>query len=277
MSQPVPPRSPSGPGELMEAGEVMEEGSPAPPLVLLHGFGGSARSWRGPVSDGLHAAGIEPMPVDLPGHGADVGRSRPSDFTLPATLRRIDGVVDGVVDLMGYSMGGRLALHYAVARPGSVRRMVLESSSPGLETEEARSARRSADEALARRIVGRGVEDFVDAWEELPLFASRRRLPEAIRSLHRSRRLQNDPLSLAASLRGVGTGVLPSLWDRLADVAVPTLLLVGEEDGKFVDVAHRMERRLPKATVVVVDGAGHTVHLERPEAWLDAVVTFLAG
>lgn len=275
MSQPVQPRSPSGPGGPRDGGP--RDGGSPPPLVLLHGFGGSARSWHGPVSDGLRAADMEPLAVDLPGHGADVARSRPSDFTLSATLRRIDGVVDGVVDLVGYSMGGRLALHYAVTRPGSVRRMVLESSSPGLETEEARKERRSADEALARRIVGRGVEDFVDAWEELPLFASRRRLPEAIRSLHRSRRMQNDPLSLAASLRGVGTGVLPSLWDRLADVGVPTLLLVGEEDEKFVDIARRMETRLPKATVVVVDGAGHTVHLERPDAWLDAVVAFLAG
>lgn len=269
MSQPVQPSPPPG------------DGAPTPPasgdrsVVLLHGFAGSARAWGDPLLRGLRAGGTEPVPVDLPGHGVDVGRSRPPDFTLRATLRRIDEVVDGVVDLVGYSMGGRLALHYAVTRPGSVRRLVLESSSPGLETDEARRERRRADEALARRIVARGVEAFVDAWEELPLFASRRRLPDAARSLHRSRRLQNDPVSLAASLRGVGTGVLPSLWDRLPDVTIPTLLLVGAEDEKFVDIARRMERRLPWATVVVVEEAGHTVHLERPDAWLDAVVDHL--
>lgn len=261
MSQPVQPRPGSGDGG----------------AILLHGFAGSARAWGGTLSRGLRAAGIEPVTVDLPGHGADVGRSRPSDFTLGATLRRMDEAVDGVVDLIGYSMGGRVALHYAMTRPASVRRLVLESSSPGLETEESRRERRSADEELARRIVERGVEAFVDAWEELPLFASRRRLPEATRSLHRSRRLQNDPLSLAASLRGVGTGVLSSLWGQLPELAIPTLLLVGAEDEKFVDIARRMERRLPRATVVVVEGAGHTVHLERPDAWLDAVADFLAA
>ena len=214
--------------------------------------------------------------VDLPGHGADVGRADPAGFTLEVTLERIDDAVEEGAHLAGYSMGGRLALHHALSRPGSVRRLVLESASPGLEGEEARRERRAADEALARRIVQRGVEAFVDEWEALSLFATRRGLPRSVRDLHRARKLQNDPRSLAASLRGMGTGVLPSLWDRLEELSVPTLLLVGEEDAKFVEIARRMEERIPDARTAVVPGAGHTVHLERPAAWLDAVVGFLS-
>ena len=213
--------------------------------------------------------------LDLPGHGADSGRTDPAAFTLEATLERVDAAVGEGAVLAGYSMGGRLALHYALSRPERVHRLILESASPGLERASDRRERRAADEELAGRIVEAGVEAFVDAWEALPLFASRRRLPRRVRELHRSRKLLNDPRSLAASLRGVGTGALPSLWDRLEDVPVPTLLLVGEEDGKFTGIARRMTERMPRASLVVVPGAGHTVHLERPDAWLSAVLGFL--
>ena len=213
--------------------------------------------------------------MDLPGHGTDVGCTDPAAFTLEATLERIDDAVGEGAVLVGYSMGGRLALHYTLSRPDAVQRLVLESASPGLERAADRRKRRAADEAVADRIVHGGVEAFVDAWESLPLFAGRQRLPRHVRDLHRSRKLQNDPRSLAGSLRGVGTGHLPSLWDRLEELSAPTLLLVGEEDAKFVEIARRMEKRIPGARSVVVPGAGHTVHLERPDAWLAAVVAFL--
>lgn len=193
-------------------------------------------------------------------------------------LAEVDEAVEGRsrgYDLVGYSMGGRVALHQALRRPDRVRRLILESASPGLATEEERARRRADDEALARRIVAEGIEAFVDRWEALPLFASQRRLPENVRRRHRAGRLANDPRSLAASLRGLGTGTLPSLWDRLEDIATPTLLIVGELDPKFVEIGHRMAAAMPDARLTVVPDAGHTVHLERPGMWLERVTEFL--
>ena len=243
--------------------------------VLLHGFTGSAAAWE-PVAGGLAAAGHTPVLVDLPGHGRHAGASDPEGFTLEATLGGIAEAADWPADLIGYSMGGRVALHFAAAFPARVRRLVLESASPGLAAAHERTERRAADEALARRIVEGGVPDFVRAWESLPLFASQTGLDPGVRARQRSRREANDAASLAASLRGIGTGALPSLWDRLGALDVPTLLLVGAEDAKFVDIARRCLRALPDARLVEVEGCGHAVHLEQPEAWLDAVLAFLA-
>lgn len=173
-------------------------------------------------------------------------------------------------------MGGRIALHLALRAPDRVRRLVLESASPGLETEEERRARRRADAELAESIVSGGMEAFVRQWEALPLFSSQQGLSAGVRARHRAGRLANDPRSLAAALRGLGTGALPSLWDRLREIAVPTLLVVGALDRKFVEIGRRMERRLPAAALEVVAEAGHAVHLERPEAWVASVGGFLA-
>ncbi|MGD8319898.1 MAG: 2-succinyl-6-hydroxy-2,4-cyclohexadiene-1-carboxylate synthase [Gemmatimonadota bacterium] len=246
-------------------------------MLLLHGFTGSAASWPGTLVDGLASRERLPVLVDLPGHGAHAGDTDPAHFALAPTLEslvRAQGPEPGPV--VGYSMGGRLALAFAVAHPRRVTRLVLESASPGLATEEERAARREADETLARRLETRGIEAFVDAWEELPLFESQRALPPRIRAAQRARRLRNDPRSLAESLRGVGTGSLPSYWEALDRLSIPVLLLTGALDRKFTEIAREMARRLPDVRHVVVPGAGHAVHLERPHAWLSAVCGFLA-
>lgn len=243
--------------------------------VLLHGFTGCADAWGDEIVDGLAGAGLPPVLMDLPGHGRHVGATDPSLFTLTATLASVQDAGDWPTDLIGYSMGARLALHFAVAHSERIRRLVLESGSPGLATEAERAARREADAALAGRIIDGGIEAFVNDWEAQPLFAPRRRLaPEAL-ARQRSLRLRNDPHSLAAALTGLGTGSLPSLWEALAGIPTPTLLIVGALDVKYVDIARRMAERMPDARVVAVPDAGHTVHLERPSAWLDAVVRFL--
>ncbi len=227
--------------------------------------------------DGLTGAGLTPVLVDLPGHGADAGTRDPSRFTLAAALDRVAAAGRWPEDLVGYSMGGRLALHFAVAFPERVRRLVLESASPGLATEAERRDRRAADEALAAGIEAKGIEWFVEDWESQPLFETRSHLESAALTRHRELRLRNDPRSLALALTGLGTGALPSLWDDLAHIEVPTLIIVGELDGKFVEVADRMTRKMPDVGMVVVPGVGHSVHLEAPCAWLEAVVGFLTA
>jgi 2-succinyl-6-hydroxy-2,4-cyclohexadiene-1-carboxylate synthase len=243
--------------------------------VLLHGFMGSAASWGERLVDGLSGAGLTPVLVDLPGHGRDAGRSDPAAFTLQAALGHVGRAGDWPTDLVGYSLGGRLALHFAAAFPDRVRRLVLESASPGLATQEERRARRADDDALAAELLARGVETFVDTWEARPLFESRAALSASVRARERALRLRNDAASLAAVLRGLGTGSLPSLWGRLPEVAVPVLLVVGSLDAKFVEVARLMADALPDARLVEVADAGHSVHLERPDAWLAAVTEFL--
>jgi 2-succinyl-6-hydroxy-2,4-cyclohexadiene-1-carboxylate synthase len=179
---------------------------------------------------------------------------------------------------MGYSMGARLALFLAVRHPERVHRLVLESGSPGLATEEERGARRASDGALADELEREGIEAFVAGWETLPLFEGfRKRLSAEERAAVRERRLANDPGLLAATLRGLGTGSLPSLWDDLTSLPHPVLLVAGEEDGRFVEIARAMAGRLGDATLRVVPEAGHTVHLEQPASWLVAVREFLTG
>jgi 2-succinyl-6-hydroxy-2,4-cyclohexadiene-1-carboxylate synthase len=226
--------------------------------------------------DGLTSAGRLPVPVDLPGHGRHAGQDDPERFTLAAVFDELDQVTaPGPCPLVGYSMGGRLALAYAAQRPGRVTRLVLESASPGLRTDEERAARRGADDALAERIEREGIQAFVAQWEALPLFESQQALPPAVREAQRARRLLNAPNSLAAALRGLGTGALPSLWESLAALEIPVLLLSGGLDRKFTALAEEMALALPDARLATVDGAGHTVHLERPDAWLEAVLGFL--
>jgi 2-succinyl-6-hydroxy-2,4-cyclohexadiene-1-carboxylate synthase len=246
-----------------------------PHPILLHGFTGSSQAWGPRIIDGLAGAGLIPVLVDLPGHGRHIGDTDPSAFALEAALSLVESAGHTPAPLIGYSMGGRVALHYAVRCPERVTRLVLESSSPGLATSEERSARRATDAALAERILEEGVEAFVDQWETLPLFASQARLPDELRGAVRARRLANDPGSLAASLRGLGTGSLPSLWERLSDLPTPTLILAGELDEKFVAIGEQMAGSMPDARLLVVRSAGHAVHLEQPEAWCTAVTSFL--
>jgi 2-succinyl-6-hydroxy-2,4-cyclohexadiene-1-carboxylate synthase len=246
------------------------------PLVLLHGFTGSAASWSAHI-DAL-AARFRVVRIDLPGHGRTPAPSvERCAFTrvgddLAAILAR---VVDVPAPLLGYSMGGRLALYTALAHPDRIRTLILESASPGLESEAERAARRTADEVLAERILAQGVPAFVDAWEKLPLFATHARLPQPIRDAQRRQRLANDADGLAISLRALGTGVQPALWARLGELIMPALLITGDEDTKFNAIAQRMAVAMPKASHQRILQSGHTPHLEQAHAFREAVFAFL--
>lgn len=173
-------------------------------------------------------------------------------------------------------MGGRIALAAAVLRPERVERLVLESASPGLGTEGDRATRRAADDALARAIQEGGVEAWVEEWERSPLFSGRGAMAPEARAAFLAVRRANRAPALAAWLRGFGTGSQPSLWERLDEIRVPTLLVTGGRDAKFTAIAERMRPRIAGARHVVVADAGHTVHLERPGAWAEAVDGFLS-
>ncbi len=219
--------------------------------------------------------------MDLLGHGRSDRATEPGRYALEALVADLCDLLDtaGVeaADWLGYSMGGRLALGAAVLAPDRVRRLVLESASPGLSTEEERSARRISDAGLARRIRAGGIEGFVEEWEAQPLFATQDRLPASLRAEQRRRRLAGDPEALAACLGGLGVGSQPSFWEDLPGVSPPTLIVVGERDPKFLEIGRRMSDQLPSPRLAVIADAGHAVHLEAPAALLSVVTAFLGA
>ena len=140
------------------------------------------------------------------------------------------------VNLLGYSMGGRLALYTAITHPTLMHTLILESASPGLESDAERLARIHSDDQLAHKIEVEGLENFVEYWTNLPLFATQ---SDEVRERLKRQRLRNNPLGLANSLRGMGTGVQSSLWHRLNEIACPTLLITGKGDNKFTEIARQ--------------------------------------
>ena len=233
----------------------------APALVLLHGFTQTRQSWRRTVL-ALGAGRYRALVPDLPGHGQAVHRTASFD-ACTAYVRALGGRDDGLFTLAGYSMGGRIALHAALQLQPQLDRLVLVGASPGLADPAEREARRAADEALAERIEAIGVEAFAAEWGAQPLFAGQ---PERVAAAAHADRLRNRPAGLAAALRGLGTGAMEPLWERLGELTIPVTLVTGERDAKFREIAERMAERLGAARLVVVPGAGHAAHLEQPEA-----------
>ncbi len=217
-------------------------------LLLLHGFTATGRSWdlvRRSLGDGQYEEVLAP---DLP--------ARPFP-DLVASLRRTEPYV-----LAGYSMGGRLALHLALAQPELVARLVLVSTTAGLATEAERDERRAADEALAASIVRDGAEAFAERWAAGPLFAGQ---PAAARALAQADRRRRTAAELAAQLRLMGTGTMTPVWDRLGELTMPATVIAGERDAKFRALGERLAAGLPRGELVIAPGAGHAVHLEAPE------------
>jgi 2-succinyl-6-hydroxy-2,4-cyclohexadiene-1-carboxylate synthase len=249
------------------------------PLLLLHGFTGSAEAWGDPLLRSLASRRRVIVP-DLPGHGGSpvVPRGR---LTLPALVEDLCSLLDrsGVARAVwvGYSMGGRVALGAGVLRPERVDRLVLESASPGLASKGERLERRALEEEWARSLEEEGLARFVERWMALPIFASQQDLPVRVRDREKARRLKGSREGWLRALRGLGTGRQPSFWDDLDDLDAPVLLLTGEWDEKFVALADQMAKRIPDVIRHTVGAAGHAVHLEAPDAWLEAVLAFIEG
>jgi 2-succinyl-6-hydroxy-2,4-cyclohexadiene-1-carboxylate synthase len=244
---------------------VMIRSTMAPALVLLHGFTNTGASWNGVVA--ALAERYRPLAPDIRGHGTAAGR-RP--VTLEDVVDDVAGLTDGPFTLAGYSMGGRIALHVAVAHPRRVQRLILIGASPGLADPTERTARRRADEALAAEIEASTIEAFADRWAQSPVLAGQ---PAHVLAAVDADRRRNRPAGLAAALRGLGTGALPSLWERLPQLSVSTTLIVGERDEKFRATAAAMAEQLPQAEIHTVPDGGHAVHAEQPAA----VAAIIAG
>jgi 2-succinyl-6-hydroxy-2,4-cyclohexadiene-1-carboxylate synthase len=234
-------------------------------VILLHGFGGTRRAWDG-VTELLPRERYRPLALDLPGHGEAADAQRPISFA---------GCVEHVLAraperfvLCGYSLGGRVALHVALAAPERVGRLVLVSTNPGIEDEAERTRRRRADHRLADELERAPFEEFIERWRTQPLFADD---PPEVGGLAREDQRRNRPDALADVLRGVGAGEMQLLWGRLTELPMPVTVLVGERDVKFQALGQRMAELLPRAELIVAPG-GHGLPLENPRAVAEALV-----
>ena len=249
------------------------------PLVLLHGFTGAASTWKPfcPIW-GQHSTMLM---VDLIGHGQTESPSDMARYDIKKAAMDLSELLDQLgieqADFLGYSMGGRTAITFASLYPERVRKLVLESTTPGLINPEDREARIQQDHKLAARIENEGLERFIDFWESIPLFRSQLNLPAEVREQIRSQRLRNDPVGLANSLRGMGTGAQPTWWDKLEDFDFETLLITGELDEKFCIIATDMLSRLRNPTHLTINGCGHAIHVEEREKFGTIVSEFLSN
>ena len=254
--------------------EITGNGSP---LVLLHGFTGSLDTWTPFIP--LFAKEYRVIALDLLGHGATEAPNDPKRYEIEKAaddlMALFDQLAIGDAHLLGYSMGGRLALLTACREPERIRSLMLESSSPGLRAKREQKERMAHDEKLAAFIEEKGVEAFVDVWENIPLFQTQKRLPLDERKKIRASRLKQRERGLANSLRGMGTGKQPSLWEHLPNLFIPTLLLAGEEDHKFVRLAEEMDKLLPQSEKKIIPGCGHAIHIENRRLFASLVLSFL--
>ncbi|MCY3711367.1 MAG: 2-succinyl-6-hydroxy-2,4-cyclohexadiene-1-carboxylate synthase [Caldilineaceae bacterium] len=249
-----------------------------PPVLLLHGFTGHGGSWA-EAGQTFASAGFHVLAPDLLGHGSSPHPSESTRYEMARAAADLNLLLDEssseAVHLAGYSMGGRLALFFALSHLERVRTLCLVSASPGIAPPVERTERRDSDYALADRIERDGTAAFVDYWESLPMWESQQRgLSVEQRRQLRAQRLRNRPDGLANSLRGMGTGAQPVLLDELPSLDVPTLLIVGAEDEKFVAANRQMAQRIPDVQHVIFPGAGHAVQLERPKKFARTVLEF---
>jgi len=247
------------------------------PLLLLHGFTGAGSTWQ-PLSPIL-SRNAEMIMVDLIGHGkteSPIEWERYDILKVAADLNLLlEELAIEKVDLLGYSMGGRLAITFAANYPEKVRKLVLESTTPGLKTAEDRETRRQQDAKLASKIRTKGVKAFVNYWENIPLFQTQRDLPAEKKEEIRGQRLDNTAMGLANSLRGMGTGSQPSWWESIAGFQFETLIITGKEDVKFCRIGEAMLSILPNAKFLSIQNAGHAIHVEEPEKFGTIVSGFL--
>ena len=254
------------------------------PVLVLHGFTGSARAMA-PLTERL-AAGDQSHPAlrmiapDLVGHGDSEAPDDLDLYRVEAMAGQVIALADslalGTLHLVGYSMGGRVALTLGCTEPQRLRSLTLIGASAGIPDPAERRIRTEADAARARRITD-DFESFVTDWMADPLFAGQASLGEAHLRAARAQRLASNPAGLARSLTAGGTGSMTPLHDLLGDCDTPTLLVVGAHDTKFCTIADDLAVGLPRADVVRISGAGHAAHVEQPQPTADAVAAVIAA
>jgi 2-succinyl-6-hydroxy-2,4-cyclohexadiene-1-carboxylate synthase len=208
----------------------------------------------------------------LPGHG---WKPCPAGTTIRTVAAELAAKLPAGSDLLGYSLGGRIALQLALDHPGKLKRLVLISSTAGLRDAKERDKRVRHDQGFAEVLEEDGLGPFVAWWEANPALKPARAMPRALVEQLRCRRLNQDPLGLAGVLRHLSTGAMEDLWPRLGELKLPVLLIAGEKDPRYVEVMQAMAAKIPGARLELVPGCGHAVHREAPNELLDLLRRFL--
>jgi len=254
---------------------ISSVGNPAlPKIVFLHGFLGSGSDWVS-FAERLKDRWCSVL-IDLPGHGEsmipeEVDAEGFLMQTVEALAVELQGLCAEPCVLVGYSMGGRIGLALALRHPELISKAVIVSSSPGLRTEEERTARRKSDEGIARKIE-RNFEGFIEFWYDQPLFATLK--SHVLFHEVEAHRKKGSPEQLARALRLLGTGNQPSFWNELPGNRLPMLFCAGEKDGKYVEIGLRMTELCPDSRFELFEGCGHTLHIEKPDRFLESVILF---
>jgi 2-succinyl-6-hydroxy-2,4-cyclohexadiene-1-carboxylate synthase len=240
-------------------------------MLVLHGFTETDLFWcdlLGPLGTGATTdCGL------LPGHG---WKPCAADTTLAtAAAEFAKKLPDSGGDLLGYSLGGRIALQLAIDHPRRVRRLILVSCMAGIRDEQERARRRERDERLAQILEEDGIGPFLALWEANPVLKTIKPIPHRIEETLRSMRMNQDPLGLASALRTLGVGSMANLWPRLPSIAAKTLLIAGDHDTRYVQAMGEMAKVIPQARFEVVADSGHAVHREQPYVLKKLVSSFL--
>lgn len=249
------------------------------PVIFLHGFSGSTNDWKNIISK--IDSRFLPLAIDLIGHGKSSSPEDISYYSAQSIAYQLKKIIEELnitrPVICGYSMGGRAALSYAVCCPENFKALILESSSPGIIDADDREARAKSDEMLAQKILSEGIEKFVDHWMNIPLFKSQMSLPSEQIEKIKNEKLKNNITGLASSLRGFSTGLMPNYYPDIHKIIQPTLLITGALDQKFTDINSLVSGKIINSRQEVVSGAGHNVHLERPEEFVNLVNQFLSN
>lgn len=237
-----------------------------PVIVFLHGFTGSTETWTSVID--LLGEEFKCIAIDLTGHGKTTVPKDYNRYSMEEQITDLEYVFDQLklakFTLVGYSMGGRVALAYTLRYTKRVSSLILESASPGLIEESERIERKKADAKLSTKIMQNGIQEFVDFWEEIALFNSQKKLSADIKNAVREERLSQSKIGLANSLLGIGTGSQTSYWHQLSKIDLPVLLITGEIDKKFVQISEEMLKFLPFAEHRIQKAIGHAIHVENP-------------
>lgn len=248
--------------------EVMIEGSGKPTWLFMHGFMGSMAEYKQVKPEGTR------IYLNLLGFGPNAQVVQPAQrFRWYAQVNDLNELLNQLeienVNLVGYSMGARLALAYATMFPNRIDNLILEGGTAGLATQSLRQMRIIADNKKAALVVTLGMENFIAEWEKLPLFSSQRQLPIEKQKFMHEQRISQSAKNVANSLYYFGTGAMPSFWEQLTMIHVPVTLITGMDDQKFTMINQKMNQRLPQATWHQVANAGHNVHFEQTALVMD--------
>lgn len=259
-------------GDFQYYAEVKGAGQP---IICFHGFAENSSTW-----ESIQMNECQMVLVDLIGHGHSDKPYSPEPYALPMLLRHLHELIHHLgftkYCLLGYSMGGRIALAYTLTYPRSVKGLILESSSYGVCHEDNRAQRRQQDVWLAKEIQEKGVEWFNQYWSDLDLFASQSQLSQEVRAKIRERRLKNAPHALANTLLGSGQGIFPCFRDQIPGLSMPTLYINGEYDEKYKKIGQQFIDLNPNIKREIIPEVGHNTHIENPSAFMKVVNNFLS-